>query len=386
MNNDRVLIVMVRTFWIGAAMIFSLSLGVELFVTDDVTRQDLAEVHQRLRYGLLMFSLILAGGYRAAMHPFFDRKYARWLDAMPWATGNSLPLRRIVFGWMDGALLLIAMGLQWSMNPELMWDMPIVMLLSYLAVSMIPCVVHRKSVGMYTFGLSVVGALLLLPWPPLVCAVLAVAYLVVIPELRHCAVEHVWAEPLDDGYQPSLHARLVDYRREFALIKYGVGFPYSALNKLPQRFAPVGWHKLGLSVWVGLIVYAMILRVADNPHVLDIKPAMVLIGILAFPRLLAFFIRGESPVSLWGRIRTGRFIIPGHDVIFVGPLLAAFSGMMTAFFATHLTASAAVGASVGIAVLLFVSLSVGPSLHDWTLTGACRLREMSGQDTMVERI
>ena len=113
---------------------------------------------------------------------------------------------------------------------------------------------------------------------------------------------------------------------------------------------------------------------------------MVLIGMLVLPRLFIYVIRGESPISLWGRVRTGRFIISGHDVIYVAPMLSALAGMMTAFLATHLTASAAVGAAVGVGVLLFVSLSVGPSLHDWTLTGACRLREMSGQDTMVERI
>ena len=68
------------------------------------------------------------------------------------------------------------------------------------------------------------------------------------------------------------------------------------------------WHCFAIRVigragQVRIFIVCLRLRAADSPG--DLRP------------------RYQTPISFWGRIRTVRWIIPGYDQVFVGPLLLA---------------------------------------------------------------
>jgi hypothetical protein len=85
-----------------------------------------------------------------------------------------------------------------------------------------------------------------------------------------------------------------------------------------------------------------------------------------------------SPISILGRIATGRLIVPGFDRVFVTPILSS----AVALFAT--TVMAACNAPLAFlycvppSVGLFVNMNFGPSLQTWRLTGGHRLTPAMG--------
>src|SRR5262249_15126958 len=83
------------------------------------------------------------------------------------------------------------------------------------------------------------------------------------------------------------------------------------------------------------------------------------------------------PISFLGRLATGRWIIPRYDQVFVAPLLAVAAGSTLGGVAVLLGLDLVVALPVVIAVVLFLSLGLGPSLQVWRLTGNHRIVEGS---------
>jgi energy-coupling factor transporter ATP-binding protein EcfA2 len=80
-----------------------------------------------------------------------------------------------------------------------------------------------------------------------------------------------------------------------------------------------------------------------------------------------------SPISLAGRITTGRWIVPGYDVIYLAPIL-----ILSAFPAVLLTlrawdALSELGLPVCRAVAMFIALTTPPERRQRRLTGRHRM-------------
>jgi hypothetical protein len=92
-------------------------------------------------------------------------------------------------------------------------------------------------------------------------------------------------------------------------------------------------------------------------------------------RLLAYIGPYRPPISFWGRILTGRWIIPGYDYVFLAPLctlLVALLGWRAALLAgpDHW---GIVVYPLATAAVLIVALNMSPSLGQWSLTGHHRI-------------
>jgi hypothetical protein len=95
--------------------------------------------------------------------------------------------------------------------------------------------------------------------------------------------------------------------------------------------------------------------------------------IAALSRTTLYTIGHSSPISLFGRIATGRLIIPGYDRVFAAPLAAVLVARL-------LPASlGAMGLPIGMVVPITLSaalvplLCAGPDLRDWSLSAPCQL-------------
>jgi hypothetical protein len=79
------------------------------------------------------------------------------------------------------------------------------------------------------------------------------------------------------------------------------------------------------------------------------------------------------PISILGRIATGRLIIPGYDVVFIAPLLMtiAASVIPRSLIALGVTPAAAMGA--GAASAIFLGIKLPPSRRRWWLTAPHRI-------------
>ena len=122
----------------------------------------------------------------------------------------------------------------------------------------------------------------------------------------------------------------------------------------------VGWWAYALEDWITLRM--------QFPMIMFLLAQTVLIN-----RGSLYFRGYAPPISLWGRIATFRWIIPGYD-----RALLAFPLALLALPAVILA-----GAPFGIeprqctpavaAIMVFITLSTPPTLRNWRLTGRHRL-------------
>jgi hypothetical protein len=81
----------------------------------------------------------------------------------------------------------------------------------------------------------------------------------------------------------------------------------------------------------------------------------------------------RPPISLLGRLGTGRLIIPSYDHVLLAPAVAAMAaiGIPLAFGAAGWNER--LGLSLATTATLLASLGLGPTLAEWRLTGNHRL-------------
>ena len=107
---------------------------------------------------------------------------------------------------------------------------------------------------------------------------------------------------------------------------------------------------------------------------------------LCFFRLIIYCGGVAAPFNVFGRIASGRLLIPRHDKVFVTPLIA----LLLSVFGTILlrrTGLISVATVAGLAALiLFVLFAGGPVMRTWLLTGAHRFQPPSRHFTTKQAL
>jgi hypothetical protein len=80
-----------------------------------------------------------------------------------------------------------------------------------------------------------------------------------------------------------------------------------------------------------------------------------------------------SSISLAGRITTGRWIVPGYDVIYLAPILILFAFPAVLLTLRAWDAPSELGLPVCLAVAIFIALTTPPERRQWRLTGRHRM-------------
>lgn len=105
------------------------------------------------------------------------------------------------------------------------------------------------------------------------------------------------------------------------------------------------------------------------------------IGITAFvTRLFVYLGSYRPPIGIWGRIMTGRWIIPGYDYVLLAPLCILLVELLGGVAGSRAAPATAGDSGYGLAIYplataaaLIVALNMGPSLPEWRLTGHHRI-------------
>ena len=90
-------------------------------------------------------------------------------------------------------------------------------------------------------------------------------------------------------------------------------------------------------------------------------------------RLVAYCSFHWPPISLWGRIWTFRWIIPGYDQALVAPLCALMVGIMAPVATYSLGVLWRFAFPTSLTLMLLITLGMGPRLRQWRLTGNHRI-------------
>jgi hypothetical protein len=325
------------------------------------------------RFGptLLAGGGLLLGAYRAiTFHPYFRPGYLRWLKTTPWTVNKPLPLGPLELvpedGVALGALVLLGMTL-----PDFTSLYIINLFLFGHVLSLIAT--------FWKTGASAHGycSLLFLGFVPqlwsrqwAVLAILAGVYFVVHEGLWRALRsfswqgESFWHElgfanvPQSAAIDPSCGWSFDRFHRDIRLAK--------GINRVDALLCCM----LG-SWWI----FSACSLIADR-H--DRVMAIVLFSCSAyvfapFGRLLRYVPGYWAPISFWGRIWTLRWIIPGYDQVFVGPICSLAGGRLMLYFMIDQSIPIDVGFPVAAGVAVFIALVCPPRLRRWRLIGQHRM-------------
>jgi hypothetical protein len=289
----------------------------------------------------------------------------------------------VVLVAQDAVFLGLLLGLSWPVCGLWTIYVPQVLLTFYLVA--LGGALFLTGERLYGYAMVFCLGLMFRLWQtvPLCLAAGLLSYSVAYLGTRRCLARFPWQE---FGLRPVLEffAQAKDPSKTKAL-----GWPFGKLAPpFPSGDAQVsGSDALAIGMLTGWWVYAFL---SLSPHTegflaflqsagifLPLQFVVVLLLGTSAVRYLVYKVGYHSPISLAGRLATGRWIIPGHDQVWVAPLLAPFAAGALLTVCQMLGMRIVYYVPLVVAVDLVLILGLGPSLKAWRLTGNHRIVEGS---------
>ena len=301
-----------------------------------------------------------------ALHPLTNQEYRQWLERVPWTPDRPLPMGSVLPGLVDVAVLAILCWMAGRVLP-ISPLAPILgyLILSTLAVCIIAGFTRQRAILyilLFTLGLCIRTAAN--PFLPLL--ILAVTFPIALVGLRRSLEPARWPKF-------ALSTRALSERTTPASKE--LGWPFGFLGpKASDRL--IRWpDTLAVALLIGWFLHALLAHVdcsnADNQEVALGGAGMLAVGALI--RAVGYTMWHSAPISLLGRICTGRWIIPQYDRVFVAPLLAAIAALLGEALVIRSGIPPALGQPAILSMYVFLLVAIGPSYRQWQLTGAHRI-------------
>jgi len=338
---------------------------------------------------LLSLAPLLYGLFRSwYFHPVENLSYGKWLQHTPWRFPQPLPLGPARLVWQDVLFLsvvAVTLPAEWPVRAAA----PLCMFaLGYSLIAWRSAIVLREWQFVYSFpillGLASPVLLLSPTWPlaAIFFSALAGATLVLSQFSLREGLREFATQDLDAAKSliPNNNARST---------KPAASWPASELLSDRETLWPVH-HAMatgGVVAWLMLTsifsferwlhAQGLYFEEAQRDYLrFFLVPSLPVVLSLIVIRLGNYCFRYWPPISLLGRLWTGRLIIPGYDVVFV-PLVAAAlcsSVVPRALLAlgAPLSLAVALPAGVGVAIVL----GAPPSLTTWRHTGQHRMKSL----------
>lgn len=314
-----------------------------------------------------MFVSVWLGARRLSdFHPLFHPKYREWLRLTPWTSRLPLPLGPPHLIPQDALWL----ALIWSVwhDPQISpLYLPLVFLATYLSVVCVAlALTGEKGVAwLLAFGLGEVVRQWHEPLTSLVIA--AWLYLAAWIGLRRSLTRFPWPGALPvTAVQAALQkqaGQMLGWPLDQLLVRRG------NLIRGPML------KSAAISLLIGWWSYC-VCSLATNPLVAEMFVRLLLITALAITvsrRALAYWIDYRSPISLWGRLWTFRWIIPRYDHILVTPALIVLVASMMPLILSNWQVPALAALAATISLVVFLALAMPPSFERWRLSGFFRI-------------
>jgi hypothetical protein len=314
---------------------------------------------------LLITGAVLLGANRVRrFHPYFQPDYLRWLKSTPWTVRKPLPAGSVELGLEDlpalGGLILLSAIQPQTRSIELIDAF----LFSHTAV----LVATFWRTGVARFGycaalfLGFVPQLWGRPWLDL--AVLGAIYLFVHEGLWKALARFPWPT---EGAAADMRAEALEERHGPLC-----GWPYDRLLRDVRTANWIGrTDALLISMLLGWWSYSL-----DSWFPQLVSPPAVLsgsMGPLVVSRFLLYRRGYAPPISLAGRLATFRWIIPGYDQIFLGPVLVVLGMALAVALGAWSGLGPRVSSAMAVSFLVLLALTSPPTWRRWRLTGHHRI-------------
>lgn len=322
---------------------------------------------------LFLAALAMAYGvFRvAAFHPVFRKEYREWLELTPWNWRLPLPIGPVQLVWQDVLYVAIMTALMF-LHEDANWLMvPSAFFCGYFAAMVLALLLTGQPRHAYALTFGMGGVVFFIDVPLAVAVLLASLYGVVwqglirgLKQFPDWKLEGFEGQPFLQGSQQ----KMLDAMRNRIL-----GWPFERLG--PQRdmfWLSRGWA-VAVAVLAGWWVAAAGSRAPPQLEFLLVAGTGQFGMFLATGRLVTYVWGYAPPISLWGRIRTFRWIIPRYDTVFVAPVWIVLMILLAGYVVTGLRTDPRVVAPVLMAAQVFIAFGFPPSPIEWRLTGAHRI-------------
>lgn len=297
-------------------------------------------------------------------HPYFQQDYLGWLRSTPWTVRKPLPAGPVELVPEDllavGGLVLLGGLLPAPNSIELVNTFLFSHLVGLIATF------WRTEVGGFGYCAALVLGLVPQLWtrPWLDLTVLIAIYLFAHEGLWRALARFPW----------STEGAAFDMRSEALEERYGptCGWPHDRfLRDVRAARGIKGSDALLISMLAGWWAYSL-QSWFQGP--LFLQMALMQTGLVfIFFRLLNYRRGYAPPINLAGRLATFRWIIPGYDQIFLGPVLALLGMGVGIPLAVWLGGGLREAIPLAIFFIALLGLTSPPSLKRWRLTGQHRL-------------
>jgi|GEM_PF-5277099 len=309
----------------------------------------------------------------AKRHPLFRSTYRDWLKTTPWQPSQPLPLGDVMLEPKDFLLLAFATALAFQSPLLLMMAVPVVFLSLHLVVVETSLSMTKTKFESYCLLFGSIGILWL--FPNMVLTVVALLALEPIKRRGHRRL--LEAFPWDHIKQLPSEER----RRTKPLLGH-----YHATRSDIDVEEPDRTDALLISSLLGLIGLTVASYLpkpfdlsASAPEMRDLLRTVVVAipGAFAVMRLVRFKVPYRSPLDLFGRVFTGRLILPDHDRVYIVPILLLLVAAASAALAPF---SPALVYGLGWGLSGWLLITGRPTLREWVYTGQIRFAVPSPAD------
>lgn len=311
----------------------------------------------RMRNAWLTAAAAAYGAWRVlAFHPFYRSSYAAWLKQTPWTSRYPLPMGPIRLAAPDVAVAAILLAATHSFTAAWLW-IPVMLLVGHgMAVALALFWTGPRWTA-YAIGF-LLGLLVLVSREPIMVLATAVA----ISLAAHGGIRSSLARFPWDRSDATIPFLLGLFKRPPEVSAQALGYPYDGLSPHPPELCLPLRDGIALSLLPAWWAFAAI---EVLPEKAAIGVAMLCVYFLPFQvgiRSLVYLAVYWPPISLWGRIVTGRWIIPGYDQALAAPLLATVLGIGLAAAGIRYKLSLQLVLPACISAVTLVTLTMGPSL------------------------
>lgn len=356
-----------------------------------------------------ILGLFLYGTHRVlSFHPVFDPGYRRWLCATPFEPSRRLPMGPVHLDWRD-AVYLAVFAIPTLAAPWVNLSSGLYLFFTGYHAMMALCLwfvgMHRAVTGV-AIGLAIsvlllpqIGMALLLQLFIFISIQMLLPRTIEPSKLQQATLTDQgsvalrlilagnqttiafgainWLEGLNQVPGPTRYERIYT-AKALTASPAKVGWPLCALGPYDQLSERLVASPIGYGVLIFLWIWAITNHIPesadpDMPSVVHASTLMI-VGLGALYRLIIYCGILKPPISVFGRIATGRLIIPAYDRALIVPGLSVVIASLVFRLLVYSDFTLAFGFAAAVAAGYFALLSGGPSMRSWVLTSPHRIR------------
>jgi hypothetical protein len=346
-------------------------------------------------WGAIAWAAILGVRRFSTAHFVRDFQYLNALVRLPWDETKPLLKGSLFLGLNDLIVMVFLSFIGWRVSPSFWPAVPISYLWFFQIYHVAWSRIAANRMAMYGFFFAMGTALLF----PLISPFFWISNGIMLLCCYWAQATMLRAFPWEDSVESGLQAVLSTGFNPHAYIE----FPTNAFfhrDRFKKPKSPIdrclisllfGWFAYTGTIWSARIYEILerkdLLATQSGREDLNIGvffAAGVVVLLAAVLKAMKFTQGQRPPLTLMGRLFTGRFIIPKYDVIWVGPMLSCIAYLLVFSAGMSLSSHSILILPTATTMAFLIRMFVGPTLEDWHYTGAHQLVPLGDQSSELD--